>query len=447
MSATTVSNAAVCARKTTALTTSCESRCFAGRPCIAYGAAANTSLCTLGSAFSKCTLGEGGSCAYECFTNGKEDQVTAGLVDFSSYTFLIPFGDTVSNWENNWTANEKAAWEKTEDALADWTATLPSKSNNVLQTIEPLKFLNSTKRVTIAGGTSIGGQRGKVAKVAISTELLSSQTQLESLVLANLQLDQFPQSTFPTQLRNFSMVNCVTKEFPADLLFMTSLQVLDLSKNYFTSFPIKFSIPSVQLLNLSTNNLASFDGVFPNVTTLDLSGNTLTDIPPSVFAMSKLTALFLSANAFSNVVLMPEQVAFLQRLPLLSVDTFNAPSACGAGATQVQVGGAAVCVTSANAAGATTGGSGSSSHAGAIVGAIVGALVVLALVAGVVLYRRRKARGGSSSTKSGQTNTAGTHGEWETTSLWSDQELLANRPSAVEVAYALRTLLKSSDLV
>lgn len=147
MSVPTATRAAECARKTTALTSSCESLCFEGRPCIAYGATANTSLCQLGSAFSKCTLGDGGSCAYECFKNGQGDQVEAGLVDFSSYTFLIPFGDTVSNWEDNWTANEKAAWEQTEAALADWTTTLPSKNNNVLQAIEPLKFLNATKRV------------------------------------------------------------------------------------------------------------------------------------------------------------------------------------------------------------------------------------------------------------------------------------------------------------
>lgn len=54
--------------------------------------------------------------------------------------------------------------------------------------------------------------------------------------LANLQLDQYPQSTFPPQLKNFSMVNCVMKEYPADLPFMTALQVLYVRCTYETLY-------------------------------------------------------------------------------------------------------------------------------------------------------------------------------------------------------------------
>lgn len=141
---------AVCARTTTALTSSCGGKCYEGRPCIAYASSANSSLCLVASTFSKCELGgDDNSCAYECFKNGQSDNVERGIVDFSSYTFLIPFGDSVSNWESNWTADERAAWEKNEGALANWTSTLPSKSNNLLQNIEPLKFLAATKRVYV----------------------------------------------------------------------------------------------------------------------------------------------------------------------------------------------------------------------------------------------------------------------------------------------------------
>lgn len=42
----------------------------------------------------------------------------------------------------------------------------------------------------------------------------------------------------------------------------------DLSKNYFASFPVKFSLPQLRVLNLSVNSLTSFDGDFPNITTL-----------------------------------------------------------------------------------------------------------------------------------------------------------------------------------
>lgn len=140
---------ATCARTTTALTSDCASVCYEGRPCIAYAANANLTQCTEGSKFSECKLGGNGSCAFECFRNGEDDQVVQGIVDFSAYTFLIPFGASKSNFENNWTASEKAAYEAAEETFADWTGSLPSKSNDVLQNAEPLSFVAATKRVCV----------------------------------------------------------------------------------------------------------------------------------------------------------------------------------------------------------------------------------------------------------------------------------------------------------
>lgn len=149
LSPTALAGAADCSRKTTALTSSCSSLCFDGRPCIAYAGSANLTACTTGSAFSSCKLDAAGTCAFECFTNGPTDNAARGIVDFSAYTFLIPFGQSVSNWETNWSAAEKAAWELAEDREADWTNALPAKSNDVLQAIEPLSFLKATKKVYV----------------------------------------------------------------------------------------------------------------------------------------------------------------------------------------------------------------------------------------------------------------------------------------------------------
>lgn len=143
---------ATCQRKTTALTSDCASICYDGRPCIAYAASANLTLCTDGTQFSECRLGGNGSCAFECFKNGADDQVARGIVDFSTYTFLLPFGASKSNWEDNWTTAEKAAYKAAEETFGDWTGSLPSKSNDVVQNAEALSFLAATKKVYVLYG-------------------------------------------------------------------------------------------------------------------------------------------------------------------------------------------------------------------------------------------------------------------------------------------------------
>jgi hypothetical protein len=42
----------------------------------------------------------------------------------------------------------------------------------------------------------------------------------------------------------------------------------DLSKNYLKDYPVKFSLSQLRTLNLSTNSMTSFEGNFPNLTTL-----------------------------------------------------------------------------------------------------------------------------------------------------------------------------------
>ncbi|KAF1336638.1 Tkl protein kinase, partial [Globisporangium splendens] len=431
--------AQTCSRKTTALTSACGGLCYDGRPCIAYSSntsTSNTNFTTcVPTAFSECKYDADGACAYECFTNGPNDFVKSGSVQFSAYTFLIPFGEIESEWEAKWNANEQTEWEVNERTTHDETTSLPSKSNNVLQNVEPLQFLNTTKKVTIAGGnSSTEGQRGKVAKLSIATQLLSSQTQLEAVTLANLELDQYPQSTFPTQLKNFSMVNCVINEYPEDLPSMTALENLDFSKNYFKDYPVKFSLSQLRTLNLSTNSMTSFDGDFPNLTTLDLSGNTFSTIPDKVFSMTKLKNLYLQNNSFSNVALTQDQVAFLQNLTVLSINSFGTLS-CDT-MSQTKVGGVDVCL-----AGTTTGSgsangttiittSSSGSNTGAIIGGVVGALAVVAIVAGIMLYRRRYHTNKSNSTYQGSTKHSD---DRDTVSLWNDQELLSLQVNADDI--------------
>ncbi|RLN57121.1 hypothetical protein BBJ28_00004496 [Nothophytophthora sp. Chile5] len=214
--------------------------------------------------------------------------------------------------------------------------------------------------------------------------------------------------------------------------FLTATTSVDLSQNYFTTFPSKFVQPTLESLNLSINALTSFSGSFPSVANLDLSGNTLSEIPSDVFAMTNLKALNLSDNSFTGVTLSTSQVTFLQSLETFTIDTFGDVT-CDASA-QVNVSGVTVCSGSSSSgvsSGSGTGASadtGSSSNTAAIIGGVVGALVVAALLGlAFFCYRRRKNSGKKGSgTSTGFSNTLqGSMGVGGGVSIWNDQELLS----------------------
>ncbi|OWY93028.1 TKL protein kinase [Phytophthora megakarya] len=174
------------------------------------------------------------------------------------------------------------------------------------------------------------------------------------------------------------MSNCLLSTYPADLEFMTSVVHVDFSENYFKDYPVKFSHDSMESLNLSTNALTACSGDFPNMTHLDLSGNTLTAIPSNIYDMPKLKTLNLSGNSFESIALTPDEVTFLQNLETFTIDTFGDVSGCS-GSAQATISGVAVCTSTGT--GGSSSGSGGSSNTGAIVGGIVGAIVV-ALILG-----------------------------------------------------------------
>ncbi|RLN97884.1 hypothetical protein BBJ28_00024869, partial [Nothophytophthora sp. Chile5] len=90
-------------------------------------------------------------------------------VDFTTYTFLIPFGVDAkpSEQEQSWTSDQEAAANAQLTATANLTDAFPSKSNDILQQSEPQSFLAATTHVILAGGSSIFGVRGKVARVQL----------------------------------------------------------------------------------------------------------------------------------------------------------------------------------------------------------------------------------------------------------------------------------------
>ncbi|KAG1698998.1 hypothetical protein DVH05_014371 [Phytophthora capsici] len=421
-----VSADAACTRDSTALTSDCSSQCYEGRPCIAFASDASCNATTFGTCVSDSNSSSGSatdSCAFECFTNGPSDFAANGAVDFTDYVFFIPYGNEESKWEANWTSSQASTVDSQLASEEDQTKTYPSESNLVFKDMEPLTFLTKTTTVMFVGGTSEWGVRGKVSQVKLSTEFLSRNDQLKNITLLNLGFDvDPPQSTFPTtNVESFRMSNCLLSTYPADLEFMTSVVHVDFSQNYFKDYPVKFSHETMETLNLSTNALTACSGNFPNMTTLDLSGNTLTDIPSNIFDMPKLKTLNLSDNSFTGVSLTAKQVKFLQNLDTFTIDTFGDVSACSESA-QATISGVAVC-TSTGSDGSSS--SSSSSNTGAIVGGIVGAIAVaLIAVLAFCCYRRRKRSGKGFGTATGFTDPSDPSAR-NGVSLWNDQELLS----------------------
>lgn len=435
------SAATVCPRDTTALTSACERECFNGRPCLAY--AANEAATCEDAPMTVCKTSKTSSCRYACFKYAPDDQIERNLEQYSSFTFLVPFGSFTSDWELKWNASDAAAASSTKHE--DQTDRFPSMNDDVVAKIEPLTFLNSTKTVRIAGGSNVDGIHGRVSEVALATEVLLANPGIESLTLANLLLKEIPSSSFPPQLLNLSVTNCVMSSYPTDLLSMPQLQHLDLSKNYFKSVPAKFALPTLRSLNLSTNKIESFDAEFIQLTTLDLSDNLLTSVPTTVFSMASLQTLDLRKNSFTNVVLAASQAAFLANLTRLSIDSFG-PATCDR--TQQQtIGGAVVCVkassegASPSSSPPTTTSSGGANTA--VVGGVVAGVVVLFIAVAVVMYvlRKRKAAGhakgmvptGANNNNSTAVSQHSVASLDSANTLWSDQELLALKVNSNDI--------------
>lgn len=183
-----MSSSSSCTRNETALTSDCNSLCPEGRPCVAYAAGDEGECSSSASTFGNCTADD--FCAYECFATGPDDFAANGAIDFSTYTFLIPFGSDVepSEQELNWASEQEAAVNAELVAVTNLTTEYPSKSNDVLQHIEPLDFMTSTTSVVLAGGSSVFGVRGKVAKIQLPQEVFTADTQLQAVCVVNKML-------------------------------------------------------------------------------------------------------------------------------------------------------------------------------------------------------------------------------------------------------------------
>ncbi|GAB9471601.1 Tkl protein kinase [Globisporangium polare] len=229
-------------------------------------------------AYEPCMLKSGGSssCDLECIVIN-----SAARSSYSSFTFLIPYDNTVGD-----------------------TGTTASRSDSALSSIAKLKLPGSTNQVNIRGGsTLVSSTRGYVANVDITSDFLSGNLQLLTLYLVNLNLgssmDQIA-SNLPLTLTFISLQNTMITAFPTDITRNLKVQYLVLSTNFLTRIDASHSISQLRTLLAVGNDLTSFTAVYPLLQYLDLAYNNLPAVPAVIATFSRLTTLHLSGNPIGS---------------------------------------------------------------------------------------------------------------------------------------------------
>ncbi|KAG7380450.1 hypothetical protein PHYPSEUDO_007224 [Phytophthora pseudosyringae] len=287
------SAAQVCSAAAQTLTSSCGSdSCGAYEPCLAYNASDCLGSSSTGSS-SNCTVVGDEGCKYKCFrTFGAYNS------DPTEFVFLVPFGQR------------------------DGSDIYASASNDDVTAIDQLTLSPQTTDVWIQGGGDYQQiNRGDVVELALAPNLLTSQSQVTSVsfVATNLstRISDIP-SMVPSAITALSLSNTLLEEFPSHLASLTSLDTLRLNDNYITIVSASISWEKLVVLDLGQNNVASFEGDFPALTELYLSGNNLTEIPPAIFTFQHLTKLTIQNNPLSTRTFTEAQTTFL--LGLASLD-------------------------------------------------------------------------------------------------------------------------------
>ncbi|KAG3087888.1 hypothetical protein PI125_g18512 [Phytophthora idaei] len=377
-----------CGLTASTLSTSCDDACSQYEPCLAYSA----SSCPSGA--SCVTANE---CAIQCFAKPLNDPDT--------FTFLVEFGSYESSQEKERAASSGSSFQQQVKAVPDETDTYAAASNDAVFNISAIELQPTVTSFILVGGSSVNSSvKSKVAKVTFGSDIISTQSKVTNMVMNNLDLStpatlqQLP-VVLPTSLQKLSLANTLLSAFPTLVANFTSLQNLDLDKNYISEIAATAALNSLVHLSFQDNDLNSFRAVFPNLATLDLTDNNFTDIPASIFIHDSLNELKMKGNSLASPWFTQDQAAFLNELTTFDLensDFTKAIDSCSI-SNQRKVHALTVCISdSANddndsSDEATTS---SSSDVLVIVGSCVGGLLVLGVVvfAGIWLYRRRVRR-------------------------------------------------------
>ncbi|KAL3661813.1 hypothetical protein V7S43_013107 [Phytophthora oleae] len=231
-------------------------------------------------------------------------------------------------------------------------------NNDVLTAIDQLTLSPQTTSVWIGGGDYQQIVKGNVVELELADNLLTeSQVTSVSLVSMNLSTRIFDiPSMLPSSASVLSLANTLLTQFP----LLPNVTTLNVSENYITNVNESISWEKLSVLDLRRNNVSSFEGNFPGLTDLYLNDNNLTEIPEVIFSLQHLTKLSIQGNPLATRTFTEFQADFLQEIILDLTDSdFQRAANCSVPEQRV-VNNVVVCISDLSTKSLSSSGSSSS---------------------------------------------------------------------------------------
>ncbi|CAI5713420.1 unnamed protein product [Peronospora destructor] len=398
------SRAAVCtALKQNVLTSSgCPSNC-ARNPCVLYSPSQKECV----------TLGSSGPC-------------------YSDNDFELPG----TNIECNLTYQclDTLLWDNNQWLLAlEANANTEDKTMAYVTQITDLSYSSSTLSVQLQGAPTESTDKSNIKNISLDQSFFNTPNSVVSMLLISVNLRTIISSvSLMTTYATLYLKNANLIKVPEQISNFSAMNKLDLSMNYILDLPVNTSniwagFSTVTDLNLADNMLTDFPVVLNKLQTLNLTGNSYTSIPVSIFAMAEsgaLKYLYMASCNLTNVRVSASQLALLQNLAAFDADVTITDCGLGYSATTLSNANVQVCAVSTSSSG------GSSDTLFIVLGVGCGLLVLV--IIGFLWYR--KSHGGQFATKSGSTTFGTDLGSSLTggdttfgSSIWNDIDLLAAR--------------------
>ncbi|KAG6962027.1 hypothetical protein JG688_00008821 [Phytophthora aleatoria] len=133
--------------------------------------------------------------------------------------------------------------------------------------------------------------------------------------LENWDLSSVASLNLPHTIQKLSLVKCKLSAIPDEVRALENLRELNLAENKLEAIDGVFAASAALIkLNASHNAINSYNVPLPQLTTLDLSANALTEFPNAVFASSQLDSFRISGNGFEIVTMSTAQYDFFAGL-------------------------------------------------------------------------------------------------------------------------------------
>ena len=139
----------------------------------------------------------------------------------------------------------------------------------------------------------------------VSKVNLAMFEKLENLVIGKIPLKPIPESLFHlNNLNHLALYSCEITEVPTEIVNLTKLRILNLSKNKITTFPCFLSgLSNLDKLELEGNEIEDVPDCIANFTNLQilrLNNNRIVTLPVLEGKLPNMKTLFLSNNPLDD---------------------------------------------------------------------------------------------------------------------------------------------------